>query len=214
MEKFQSAKHYIFASDFDQTLSFNDSGYVLSELLGIPTREFERKAEGMAKLNLVQQGGELAYLLLHDPEFHDRVRPEHLHEVGKRIRLKENIDFLQRVLDKGIAGYRFEFYVLCFEAGFLGKYTSKRYGTYSNDSSADAYAVYDLNVGYTRTFSSQDFIRSLRIGLSVTNVFDKNYLSNVSINDQGYVKNDPTGSTMLWTIGAPRTIMFTVGLGF
>jgi 2-hydroxy-3-keto-5-methylthiopentenyl-1-phosphate phosphatase len=112
MEKLQPAKHYIFASDFDQTLSYNDSGYVLSELLGIPTREFERKAQGMAKLNLVQQGGELAYLLLHDPEFHDRVRPEHLREVGKRIRLKENIDFLQRVLDKGIAGYRFEFYVL------------------------------------------------------------------------------------------------------
>ena len=112
MEKFQSTKHYIFASDFDQTLSYNDSGYVLSELLGIPTKEFERKAEGMAKLNLVQQGGELAYLLLHDPEFHDRVRPEHLREVGKRIRLKENIDFLHRVLNDGIAGYRFEFYVL------------------------------------------------------------------------------------------------------
>jgi len=112
MEKLQSAKHYIFASDFDQTLSYNDTGYVLSELLGIPTKEFERKAEGMARLNLVQQGGELSYLLLHDPEFHDKVRPEHLREVGKRIRLKENIDFLKRVLDKGIAGYRFEFYVL------------------------------------------------------------------------------------------------------
>jgi len=28
-------KHYLLASDFDQTLSFNDSGLVLSELLGI-----------------------------------------------------------------------------------------------------------------------------------------------------------------------------------
>jgi len=35
-------KHYIFASDFDQTLTFNDSGYVLSELVGIPMAEFER----------------------------------------------------------------------------------------------------------------------------------------------------------------------------
>src|ERR1700740_1156399 len=112
MKKIPSVKHYIFASDFDQTLSYNDSGYVLSELLGIPTKEFERKAQGMAKLNLVQQGGEVAYLLLHDPQFHDRVRPEHLREVGKRIRLKENIDFLHRVLDKGIAGHRFEFYVV------------------------------------------------------------------------------------------------------
>ena len=29
------SKHYLLASDFDQTLSFNDSGYVLAELLGI-----------------------------------------------------------------------------------------------------------------------------------------------------------------------------------
>ena len=105
-------KKYIFASDFDQTLSFNDSGYVLSELLGIPLEEFERKAVGMAGLNLVQQGAELAYLLLHDPEFHTRVRKEHLHEVGKRIRLKQDIDLLYRVLKEGIAGYHFEFYVL------------------------------------------------------------------------------------------------------
>src|SRR5258708_30452655 len=62
-------KRYLFASDFDQTLTFDDSGYVLSELVGIPTAEFERKAQGMAKLNLVQQGAELSYLLLHDPEF-------------------------------------------------------------------------------------------------------------------------------------------------
>jgi hypothetical protein len=63
-------------------LTFNDSGYVLRELVGIPTAEFERKAKGMAKLNLVQQGAELAYLLLHDPEFGARVRREHLYEVG------------------------------------------------------------------------------------------------------------------------------------
>jgi len=64
-----SRKEYIFASDFDQMLTFNDSGYVLAEMIGIPTSEFERKATGMARLNLVQQGAELAYLLLHDPEF-------------------------------------------------------------------------------------------------------------------------------------------------
>jgi 2-hydroxy-3-keto-5-methylthiopentenyl-1-phosphate phosphatase len=105
-------KHYLFASDFDQTLTFNDSGYVLSELVGIPTAEFERKAQGMAKLNLVQQGAELAYLLLHDPEFRSRVRREHLHEVGKRIRLKESIALLYEILDAGIDGYHFDFYVL------------------------------------------------------------------------------------------------------
>jgi HAD superfamily phosphoserine phosphatase-like hydrolase len=105
-------KRYIFASDFDQTLTFNDSGYVLSELVGIPTAEFERKAQGMAKLNLVQQGAELAYLLLHDPEFHSRVRKEHLFEVGKAIRLKENISLLYEILKSGVDGYYFDFYVL------------------------------------------------------------------------------------------------------
>ena len=105
-------KRYIFASDFDQTLTFNDTGYVLSEMLGIPTEEFERKARGMAKLNLVQQGAELAYLLLHDPVFHSKVRKHHLHEVGKQIRLKENIKLLYEILDGGIDGYHFDFYVL------------------------------------------------------------------------------------------------------
>ena len=105
-------KRYLFASDFDQTLTFNDSGYVLAELVGIPTEEFERRAKGMAKINLVQQGAELAYLLLHDPEFKAKVRKEHLHEVGKRIRLKENIQLLYQLLATGIDGHFFDFYVL------------------------------------------------------------------------------------------------------
>ena len=105
-------RRYIFASDFDQTLTFNDSGYVLAELVGIPTPEFERKAQGMAKINLVQQGAELAYLLLHDPEFRTRVRKQHLYEVGKRIRLKSDIQLLYQLLDAGIDGYQFDFYVL------------------------------------------------------------------------------------------------------
>jgi HAD superfamily phosphoserine phosphatase-like hydrolase len=104
-------KRFILASDFDQTLSFNDSGYVLGELLGIPLSEFERKITGMAKLNLVQQGGELAYLLLHDPEFR-KVRREHLYEAGKRVRLKPNIDALYEFLSNDVEGFHFDFYVI------------------------------------------------------------------------------------------------------
>src|SRR5882757_1105279 len=109
---YKPLKRYIFASDFDQTLTFNDSGYVLAELVGIPTEEFERRAKGMAKINLVQQGAELAYLLLHDPEFKAKVRKEHLHEVGKRIRLKDSIPLLYQILESGIDGHVFDFYVL------------------------------------------------------------------------------------------------------
>jgi HAD superfamily phosphoserine phosphatase-like hydrolase len=104
-------KRFILASDFDQTLSFNDSGFVLAEILGIPSSEFERKITGMAKLNLVQQGGELAYLLLHDPEFR-KVRREHLYEAGKRVRLKPNIAALYDFLSNEVEGFHFDFYVI------------------------------------------------------------------------------------------------------
>ncbi len=101
-------RDYLFVSDFDQTLSFNDSGFVLSELIG--ASGFAEKIRGLAKIHLVQQGGELSYLLLHDPEYR-RVRKEHLHEVGKRIRLKRNIALLSRMLEN-LDGYRFSFYVV------------------------------------------------------------------------------------------------------
>ena len=107
--RFENTKHYLLASDFDQTLSFNDSGIVLSELLG--NAGFGEKVAGLSNMNLVQQGGELAYLLLHDPEYRC-VRKEHLIEVGKRIRLKQNIQELSRFLAKGFDGYRFSFYVV------------------------------------------------------------------------------------------------------
>jgi len=101
-------KRYLLASDFDQTLSFNDSGIVLSELLGISG--FREKSAGLSRIHLVQQGAELAYLLLHDPEYR-RVRKEHLIEVGKRIRLKQNLHLLPRLLGQ-LDGYDFAFYVI------------------------------------------------------------------------------------------------------
>src|ERR1700686_775363 len=91
-------KHYLLASDFDQTLSFHDSGLVLSELLGISG--FHDRVAGLARSNLVQQGGELAYLIRHDPEFRG-VRYEHLVEAGRRVRLKRAIPALVDFLGRG-----------------------------------------------------------------------------------------------------------------
>jgi len=103
------ARHYLVASDFDQTLSFNDSGLVLSEILGVPG--FQDKVAGLSKISLVQQGAELAYLLRHDPEFR-KVRKEHLAEAGRHVRLKKNVDRLAQVLSRELDGYRFSFYVI------------------------------------------------------------------------------------------------------
>jgi 2-hydroxy-3-keto-5-methylthiopentenyl-1-phosphate phosphatase len=102
-------KHYLLVSDFDQTLSFNDSGHVLSELLGIGN--FGERVAGLSRLNLVQSGAELSYLILHDPEYR-RVRRADLIEVGRRIRLKKNIALLGSMLQEGIEGHQFDFYVV------------------------------------------------------------------------------------------------------
>ncbi len=101
-------KHFLVASDFDETLSFHDSGTALSELVGVPAEEFKRKVATLAIQNLVQQGGELAYLLLHDSEYRARVRREDLIRAGKGVRLKHNISELRQLLTEGIDGYRFE----------------------------------------------------------------------------------------------------------
>jgi phosphoserine phosphatase len=109
MSPASAARHYLVASDFDQTLSFNDSGLVLSDLIG--ATGFEAKVEGLARTNLVQQGGELAYLIRHDPAFRG-VRREHLEEAGRRVRLRSNIPALVDLLDRGIDGCRFSFFVI------------------------------------------------------------------------------------------------------
>src|SRR3982750_345956 len=96
-----ASKHFLVASDFDQTLSFNDSGVVLSELIG--ASDFQRKVDGLARSNLVQQGGELAYLIRHDPELRG-VRRQPLEETGRRVRLRSDIPALLDFLEKGLDG--------------------------------------------------------------------------------------------------------------
>src|SRR5712675_1046299 len=102
-------KQFLLASDFDQTLSFNDSGVALSELIGF--HSFDDKVKGLSEMNLVQQGAELSYLILHDPDFR-RVRREHLVETGRRIRLKHDVALFARVLDNLGDEHKFNFNVI------------------------------------------------------------------------------------------------------
>ena len=172
LEKIQLKKRYIFASDFDQTLSFNDSGYVLAELLGISTSEFERKATGMAKLNLVQQGGELAYLLLHDPEFRSRVRREHLYQAGKAVRLKPNIDSLYSFLSDEVEGYHFDFYVISagpvevIRSALEGIIPPEHiYGTeFEYNSAGEIARIKQVTAGYGKVAVIDQLLEKLRTG--------------------------------------------------
>src|SRR4051794_32217572 len=101
-------KEFLLVSDFDQTLSFQDSGEVLAEMMNIP--HFRERVAKLSQTHLVQQGGELAYLLVHDPDFR-HVRLEHLREAGKRVHLRPNIQLLVNLLND-LEGSRFQYYVV------------------------------------------------------------------------------------------------------
>ena len=103
------ANRYLLASDFDRTLSFNDSGRVLADLIGVG--DFEEKIAELAQENFVQQGAELTYLLVHDPEFKG-ARREHLVQAGKGAHLKDNVELFPRLLNEISDEHEFVFFVI------------------------------------------------------------------------------------------------------
>jgi 2-hydroxy-3-keto-5-methylthiopentenyl-1-phosphate phosphatase len=168
----QSVKQYLLASDFDQTLSFNDSGMVLSELVGIPAKVFERKVAILAVQNLVQQGGELTYLLLHDHEYRSRVRKENLLQAGKHVRLKKNIRHLYELLSGAIEGYRFDFHVISaspqevMELALENIIPANRiHGTQLlYDASGEVESIVRVNAGYGKVAVLDDLQNLFQIG--------------------------------------------------
>lgn len=100
---------YLLASDFDKTLSFNDCGRVLADLRGVST--FDEKVAELAQENFVQQGAELTYLLIHDPDFKG-VRRDHLVEAGQGAHLKGNVELLSNLLNSVSEEHEFLFYVI------------------------------------------------------------------------------------------------------
>ena len=168
----QVLKRYLVASDFDQTLSFHDSGYVLSEMVGVPGKEFERKTAILSVQNFVQQGAELSYLLLHDPDLHARVRKEHLIRAGKNIRLKRNIQQLRDLLKGAIEGYHFEFHVLSaapqevVESALEGVVAPEHiHGTQLRyDNSGRVEGIIRVNAGYGKVTTLDHLQALLQIG--------------------------------------------------
>lgn len=105
-------RKYLLICDFDKTLSFNDSGVLLSEKIGIDEETFEKKLAEVRKRNIVQLGGELAQLITIDPDYKDKVTKKLFKEVGKETKLKKDVSKLMKVLDKGIEENKFYCYVL------------------------------------------------------------------------------------------------------
>jgi len=109
MSKKQS--RYLFICDFDRTLSFDDSGVILSEKIGIDEETFDQKLAEVRKRNIVQLGGELAQLITTDPDYKEKVTKKLFHQVAKDIKLKKDVSKLIQVLEKGIGENKFYCYV-------------------------------------------------------------------------------------------------------
>ena len=105
-------KRIIFASDFDKTLSIGDVGLILSAKLGISAQAFDRKIEEIKRKNIVQLGGELAHLIVRDPDYIGKVTKDLLYEVGKEVELKKGVTDLMKILAEGIDNYIFSTYIV------------------------------------------------------------------------------------------------------
>ena len=85
-----------------------------------------------------------------------------------------------------------------------------------NDETSPSYVVADMDVRYDLQNIS---IRGAYVQLNVTNLFDEDYLGNISTGNNALpvaVGGGVTrsGQPRTFSLGAPRTVQMTVGLKF
>jgi HAD superfamily phosphoserine phosphatase-like hydrolase len=112
MKKIKRQKKYLFVSDFDETISLDDSGVLISQMISVKPETFFAKVKAIRRRNIVQLGGELAYLLVTDPAYKNRIKKETFIKVGQVIRLRNNVKELFKVLKNGIKDVKFIPYVV------------------------------------------------------------------------------------------------------
>ena len=105
-------ERYLFISDFDKTLSVEDSGQLLSQKIGVSKENFENKVSQLRSKNIVKLGAELSYLILHDSNYKGKITRKILREVGREVVLKKNVSQLMRLLKTGFKGVHFFTYVV------------------------------------------------------------------------------------------------------
>ncbi len=97
-----------------------------------------------------------------------------------------------------------------FWGSLEGKYTGRRYYTYTNDQSVSGYTTLDLGLGYN--FSATGPMKGAKLSLNVTNLTDKRYVAN--FDNSVFAPTDPTGTILVAHAAAPRQVFLTLGYGF
>lgn len=81
-----------------------------------------------------------------------------------------------------------------------GKYTARRYTTFTNDSLVPSYMLWDLGAGVHHG--------ALTLRVNVNNLFGKRYFSTIGSNQ--FVASDRSGNFATMLAGAPRELFFSV----
>jgi iron complex outermembrane receptor protein len=97
-----------------------------------------------------------------------------------------------------------------FSASLQGKYTGRRYYTYTNDQSFGGYTTFDLGLGYD--FGTVGFLKHAKLSLNVTNLTDKRYAAN--FDNSVFAPSDPNGTILVFHSSAPRQFFGTIGAAF
>jgi iron complex outermembrane receptor protein len=97
-----------------------------------------------------------------------------------------------------------------FSASLQGKYTGRRYYTYTNDQSFGGYATFDLGLGYD--LGSLGALKGAKLSLNVTNLTDKRYASN--FDNSVFAPDDAAGTILVFHSSAPRQVFATLGVNF
>jgi iron complex outermembrane receptor protein len=97
-----------------------------------------------------------------------------------------------------------------FWASLEGKYTGRRYYTYTNDQSFGGYTTLDLGVGYD--FGKVGPAKGMKLSLNITNLTSKRYAAN--FDNSVFAPTDPTGTLLVAHASAPREVFGTIGFDF
>jgi len=95
-------------------------------------------------------------------------------------------------------------------ASLRGKYTGKRYYTYTNDQGFGGYTTFDLGAGYD--FGPVGFAKGVRLAFNVTNLTDKRYAAN--LDSSVFAPSDPTGTIYVFHASAPMQLFGTLDVRF
>ncbi|HEY4368919.1 MAG TPA: TonB-dependent receptor [Steroidobacteraceae bacterium] len=95
-------------------------------------------------------------------------------------------------------------------ATLRGKYTGKRYYTYTNDQGFGGFTTLDFGTGYD--FGELGFVKDARLSLNVTNLTDKRYAAN--LDNSVFAPSDPNGTIYVFHASAPLQAFGSIVLRF